>query len=162
MRGLHGNEAPADDHAPVPDAVAQTNTHFFTDRQIGNLTAAQRNYAPPWSKAIPERLDAGTPEFLDFLIGISPPDRQGDISIGSGSARRGSPGSTSALSFAAVEKDTGGSIAAPLVENLDDGPSPRPNHLLDFINVAHSDIRTATINSQAWDDAAREAGRPGS
>jgi hypothetical protein len=30
-----------------------------------------------------------------------------------------------------------------------------------FINQAHSDIRTATINSQAWSEAAQSAGRRG-
>jgi hypothetical protein len=28
-----------------------------------------------------------------------------------------------------------------------------------FVNAAHADIRTATINSQAWSDAARATGR---
>jgi hypothetical protein len=28
-----------------------------------------------------------------------------------------------------------------------------------FINLAHSDVRKATVNSQEWSDAARAAGR---
>lgn len=40
---------------------------------------------------------------------------------------------------------------------MTDHPPAEP--FADFINIAHSDIRTATINSQAWSEAAaNEAG----
>ena len=145
--------------ALVPDAVAQTNTHFFTDRQIATLRRLSEIMLPP-VKGYPGALDAGTPEFLDFLIGISPPDRQEIYRSGldrlDAEARQ-----HFGLSFAAVEKDQADQLLRPWLRTwMTDHPPTEP--FADFINVAHSDIRTATINSQAWDDAAREAGRPGS
>lgn len=142
--------------ALVPDAVAQTNTHFFTDRQIATLRRLSEIMLPP-VKGYPGALDAGTPEFLDFLIGISPPDRQEIYRSGldrlDAEARQ-----HFGLSFAAVEKDQADQLLRPWLRTwMTDHPPTEP--FADFINVAHSDIRTATINSQAWDDAAREAGR---
>ena len=61
--------------ALVPDAVAQTNAHFFTDRQMATLRRLSEILLPP-IKGYPGALDVGTPEFLDFLIGASPVDRR--------------------------------------------------------------------------------------
>src|SRR5277367_5114588 len=58
----------------VPDAKA-AEKRFFTDRQTATLHHLSDLMMPP-SKNYPGALEAGAPEFLDFLIGVSPADRQ--------------------------------------------------------------------------------------
>ena len=59
----------------VPDAVAHTKTYFFTQQQLATLRQLCEVLMPPLKNA-PGALDAGAPEFLDFLISVSPADRQ--------------------------------------------------------------------------------------
>ncbi len=140
----------------VPDAVAQTNAYFFTDRQIATLRRLSEILLPP-IQGYPGALDAGTPEFLDFLLGVSPVDRQQLYQSGldrlDAEARQ-----HFGLSFAAVEKEQADQLLRPWLRTwMTDHPPAEP--FADFINIAHSDIRTATINSQAWSEAAaNEAG----
>ena len=140
----------------VPDAVAQTNAHFFSDRQMATLRRLSEILLPP-IKGYPGALDAGTPEFLDFLIGASPPDRQQMYQSGldrlDGEARQ-----HFGTSFAALEKEQADQLLRPWLRSwMTDNPPQEPH--AHFINVAHSDIRTATINSQAWSEAAGAAGQ---
>src|SRR6185437_10737736 len=51
----------------VPDAVAHTQTRFFTRQQFATLRQLCEVLMPPL-KGAPGAIDAGTPEFLDFLI----------------------------------------------------------------------------------------------
>jgi hypothetical protein len=55
----------------VPDAVAQTDATFFNDVQLATLRRLSEILLPPL-KGYPGAKEAGTPEFLDFLIGVSP------------------------------------------------------------------------------------------
>ena len=82
----HGGKAAYSMTPIVPDAVAQTDAHFFNDQQIATLRRLSEILMPPL-KGYPGAKEAGTPEFLDFLIGVSPRDRQADVSIRSGPAR---------------------------------------------------------------------------
>src|ERR1700738_4376345 len=59
----------------VPDAVAQTDAYFFNERQLATLRRLSEILLPPL-KVYPGAKEAGTPEFIDFLIGVSPVDRQ--------------------------------------------------------------------------------------
>src|SRR5580698_7784814 len=52
----------------VPDAVAQTNSHFFTATQRATLQHLGEILQPPY-KGYPGATDAGAPDFVDFLIG---------------------------------------------------------------------------------------------
>src|SRR5258708_38879306 len=61
--------------ASVPDAAAETIPRFFTADQFSALRRLCDTLAPPLKEA-PGALDAGAPEFLDFLIGASTADRQ--------------------------------------------------------------------------------------
>src|SRR5580698_11192090 len=74
MRGLM-EVKPLPITPPVPDVVAQTNAHFFTDQQMATLRRLSEILLPPLN-GFPGAVDAGAPEFLDFLIGASPSDRQ--------------------------------------------------------------------------------------
>jgi len=140
----------------VPDAVAQTNAHFFNDQQRATLRRLSEILLPPL-KSYPGATDAGTPEFLDFLIGISPADRQQMYQSGldrlnaEAKQRFGIP-------FASVNASQADQLIRPWLKTwMTDHPPTEP--YAHFINVAHSDIRTATINSQAWSEAAKTEGQ---
>jgi hypothetical protein len=140
----------------VPDVVAQTNTHFFNDRQMATLRRLSEILLPPL-KGYPGAKDAGTPEFLDFLVGTSPTDRQQMYQSGldrldlEAKQHFGAP-------FANVQPAQADQLLQPWLKTwMTDHPPEEP--YAHFINVAHSDIRTATINSQAWSEAASAAGQ---
>ena len=138
----------------VPDAVAQTSAHFFSDTQMATLRRLSEILLPPL-KGYPGAVDAGAPDFLDFLIGVSPADRQHIYQSGldrldvEARQKFGVP-------FAGVRTAQADELLRPWLRTwMEDHPPTDPYE--HFINVAHSDIRTATINSQAWSEAATAA-----
>ena len=140
----------------VPDAVAQTNANFFNPQQFATLRRLSEILLPPL-KGYPGATAAGAPEFLDFLIGVSPVDRQQMYQSGldrldaEAKQRFG-------VAFAAVDKAQADQLLRPWMKTwMTDHPPTEP--YAHFINIAHSDIRTATINSQAWSEAAATAGQ---
>jgi len=135
----------------VPDAVAQTNAHFFTDQQFATLRRLSEIMLPAL-KGQPGATDAGAPEFLDFLIGVSPLDRQQMYQSGldrlDAEARK-----SFGVPFAGVRTAQADQLLHPWLRTwMEDHPPTEP--YAHFINVVHSDIRTATINSQVWSEAA--------
>lgn len=139
----------------VPDAVARTTTYFFNERQMSTLRQLCEIMLPPL-KGYPGAIDAGAPEFLDFLISVSPPDRQQMYESGlnrlDAEARQ-----KFGIPFDSVNEDQAGQLIKPWLRTwMEDHPPTEP--FAKFINVAHSDIRTATINSQVWSDADVAAG----
>jgi hypothetical protein len=142
--------------AIVPDAVARTDAHFFTTPQTATLRRLCEIFMPPL-KGDPGAIDAGTPEFLDFLIGASPADRQQMYQSGldrlDAEAKQhfGAP-------FATLDKTQADQLLQPWLRTwMSDHPPSEP--YAHFINIAHSDIRTATINSEAWSQAANAKGQ---
>ena len=69
-----GSEAAADDRAGSGCGGAD-ECAFLHRQQMATLRRLSEILLPPL-KGYPGALDAGTPEFLDFLIGVSPADRQ--------------------------------------------------------------------------------------
>ena len=139
----------------TPDAVARTNAHFFSDEQLATLRQLCEVLLPPL-KSYPGAIDAGTPEFLDFLLSVSPPDRQQMYTFGlnrldaESKKRFGMP-------FDAVNASQADELIRPWLRTwMNDHPPAEPYEK--FINLAHSDIRTATINSKAWSDANKSEG----
>ena len=57
------------------ETLGEPVIHFFTPPQFAALRKLSDILLPPKS-GFPGALDCGTPEFLDFLIGASPADRQ--------------------------------------------------------------------------------------
>lgn len=154
MRGLR-EVKPLQMTPLVPDAVAQTNAYFFNPQQVATLRRFSELLLPPL-KGYPGAIEAGTPEFLDFLIGASPADRQQMYQSGldrldaEAKQRFG-------VAFAEVQKSQADQLLHPWLKTwMSDHPPTEP--YAHFINVAHSDIRTATINSQAWSNAAKAEG----
>lgn len=140
---------------PVPktavgDATGATVPSFFSAAQMATLSRLADVMLPRTGKH-PGALDAETPQFLDFLIGHSP-------------AVRGTL-YTSGLNWLDAEarlkhKKPFAQLDAPQIDALikpwlrtwmTDHP-PTQTHA-DFVNIAHADIRTATMNSEVWFDA---------
>ena len=98
----------------------------------------------------PGALEAGTPLFLDFLVGTSNVTTRKMYTSGldwlNGEAVRRfkSP-------FAKLDNAQADAILKPLLRTWMSDHPPTEAHA-DFINIAHSDIREATINSKAWSD----------
>jgi hypothetical protein len=140
----------------VPDAVAQTNAHFFTDTQLATLRRLSEILLPPY-RSYPGAIDAGAPEFLDFLIGVSPPDRQQMYQSGLDRLKAEAK-QHFGVSFSSVDAGQADQLLRPWMRTwMADHPPSEP--YARFINLVHSDIRTATVNSQAWSEAAAAAGR---
>jgi hypothetical protein len=154
MRGLT-DVKPLELSTLVPDAVAQTDAHFFNAQQTATLRRLCALLMPPL-KGFPGALDAGAPEFLDFLVGASPrPRRQlyldGLDWLDEEAMRK------FAVSFAKATDAQADALIRPWLRTWMGERPPTELHA-DFINQAHSDIREATTNSQGWNEAARAGG----
>ena len=165
--------------ATVADVVATSGPHFFNHEQFATLRQLC-DLMMPKLNGYPSAVEAGVPEFLDFLVGATPAGRQQSYVAalaGSAPARQLVTGSTDrkqmyvagldrleseakrrfSKSFAALSPDQADALIAPaLTPWMADHP-PRDSFQR-FVNVAHQDIRTATMNSAAWNAAAVAAG----
>jgi hypothetical protein len=155
MRGLM-EAPPLSITTLVPDAVASTTTLFFTNAQMAALRQLCEVLLPPMN-GHPGALDASAPEFLDFLISVSPADRQQMYRDGlnrlNDEAR-----SKFGIPFSAVNATQADALIGPWLKAwMNDHPPQEPYER--FISLAHADIRTATINSQAWSEAEVNAGK---
>jgi hypothetical protein len=137
-------------HTEVVDGVAETERRFFA---VGQMIALVRlsDVLMPTIGNKPGALQAGTPLFLDFLIGESAESRQKVYTSGlnwldsESEKRYGKP-------FANLDDRQIDTILKPYLRTwMSDHPPTEPH--ADFINIAHEDIRTATINSKAWSSA---------
>ncbi len=155
MRGLE-DVKPLSMHSIVPDAIAQTDSHFFSDQQFATLRHLSDILLPPW-KTYPGALEVGTPEFLDFLIGRSPEDRQHMYRDGL-DRLEAEANKQSNVPFAALTAAQADTILRPHLRTwMNDHPPAESFEY--FVNIVHADVRTATINSQAWSEAAVAAGK---
>jgi hypothetical protein len=133
----------------VADAAAETVHHFFTASQFAALQKLG-------SILTPGAIEASAPEFLDFLLSQSSPDRQQLYRAGldglNTQARRRftSP-------FADLDADQAGELLAPLRERWTYRPPADP--VARFLLAVKLDLRTATINSPEWNTAARSGAR---
>lgn len=139
----------------VPDEVAETSAHFFNATQMATLRRLSDIFVPPLN-GYPGSLEAGAPEFLDFLIGVSGADRQQMYRSGLDRLDE-EAGHKFRASFASLTVSQADELIRPWLRTwMPDHPPTEP--FARFINVVHSDIRAATINSQAWNEKAKDAG----
>jgi hypothetical protein len=137
-------------HTEVLDAVAETEVRFFTSQQMATLVRLSDVLLPPIGNK-PGALQAQTPQFLDFLIGSSPDKRKKTYTQGldwlDAEAQR-----KSKMPFAKLNDAQAEAILKPWLRTwMNDHPPTEPH--ADFINIAHDDIRTATVNSEVWNNA---------
>lgn len=138
----------------LADAVAESDVTFFSAEQMSALRHLSDILIPPMGKT-PGALQAETPAFLDFLIGESPSTRQSLYTVGldwlNGEAR-----SRFGVPFAQVDAVQASALIKPWLRTwMTDHPPTEPH--AQFINVAHADIRSATMNSKAWIEVAGQA-----
>jgi hypothetical protein len=141
----------------VPDAAAEMMPRFFTPEQFSALRTVSGKLMPAMNGAV-GALDANAPEFLDFLIGESPADRQQVYREG-----------LDALNVQAKKRfnrafaDLDGPQADSMLTSLSqpwtfDAPA---DPIANFLRVAKQDVRTATVNSREYSAASSGAGASG-
>ena len=112
----------------------------------------------PSLNGIPGALDTHAPEFLDFLIESSMPDRQQLYRTGldtlNAQARKRFD-----RSFAELEAAQAEVLLAPLRQPWTYEAPADP--LTKFLRAAKQDVRTATINSHEWNASTASTGRRG-
>ncbi len=134
----------------IAEAVAQAELHFFTPAQMATLTRLSDILVPSLGNK-PGALVAETPAFLDFLLGKSPVDRQrmyqGGLDWLDAEANKQFSSPFAQLDAAQTDR-----ILQPWLRTWMTDHPPTETHA-DFINIAHADIRKATVNSKAWSEA---------
>jgi len=138
------------------DLAAQTAPHFFTETQLATLHKLGAVLVPPL-KGNPGAEEAQAAEFLDFLIGVSPDARQKSYQFGldklESQAKNKFQKSFSDLAPAQVDTLIRPLLVArPWPEDLPADP------LQGFMAQVHEDLRTATMNSREWAEAAEKSG----
>jgi Gluconate 2-dehydrogenase subunit 3 len=133
----------------IVDGIAQAELRFFTQPQMEALTRLCDLLLPPIGNK-PGALQAQTPLFLDFLIGSSPNARRKMYTGGldwldAESQKRYK------MPFAKLDNAQADATLKPWLRTWMSDHPPTEQHA-DFINIAHDDIRTATVNSKAWSD----------
>ena len=134
----------------TPDDVAATEAKFFTPVQMATLVQLSAVLLPDMAGR-PGALAAATPQFLDFLIGDSPAPRKQLYTSGldwldAESKRKNS------VAFAKTTPEQADALLKPWLRTWMTDHPPAESHA-DFVNIAHADIRTATMNSKAWNEA---------
>jgi hypothetical protein len=140
----------------VVDGIAETEVRFFTPLQMQTFARLCDTLLPPLGNK-PGAVQADTPRFLDFLIGSSPKERKLLYTGGLDWLEEESQ-SKYKQTFARLDSAQVDGLIKPWLRTWMTDHPPTESHA-DFINIAHEDILTATMNSKAWDDAAPAAGQ---
>jgi hypothetical protein len=134
-------------HVEAAEQVAAAELRFFSPQQMATLTRLSDVLMPPIGQK-PGAVQAQTPMFLDFLIGSSPGERRQVYSGGLDWLDEESRKKFN-VEFAKLTDAQAGELLKPWLRTwLNDHP-PTEKHA-DFVNIAHDDIRTATVNSKEW------------
>lgn len=141
--------------ASVPDAIAETVPQFFTAEAFSALKRLSDLIMPALGTT-PGALQAHAPEFLDFLIGQSPADRQALYRTGldqlNTEARR-----RYAKPFSELNAEEADTVLLPLHSPWT--YSGKADPLARFLQAAKDDVMTATVNSREWVSVVSKRGR---
>ncbi len=160
--GPFGRTGPADPplQTVAADLAAQPVAPVFCNAaQFAALKKLGSLLAPPLAGK-PGALEAGAPEFLDFLLSVSPAESQKLYRDGL-NALNAQAAKQFKVPFAELNATQADAILRPLlsvipwVEDLPKEPAHR------FIAQAQRDFRTATQNSREWAAANANSGRRG-
>jgi hypothetical protein len=130
------------------DLVSATHPCFFTPDQFSALQKLAAVLVPPL-KGKPGAMDAHAPEFLDFLISVSPEERQSLYRNGLEELNRAAQDQFH-TNFHGLEAKQIDTIIRPLLiarywpQDMPDDPMKH------FMAQVHDDLRTATANSREW------------
>ena len=147
---------------PIPltglaDEIATGKLIFFSPIQMRTLTRLCDVLLPPLNGK-PGAVEAQTPMFLDFLIGSSPEERQ-KIYAGGLDWLEETAQAKYKTAFAQLDETQASEVIKPWLRTWMSDHPPTEAHA-DFINMAHDDIRSATVNSKAWDDVPSVGAEP--
>ncbi len=141
--------------ASVPDVAAEPEPRFFTPAQFAALRKVSDILMPAMNGAA-GALDAKAPEFLDFLIGDSPTDRQRVYKAGLDALNEQAM-KRFKQAFAGLDASQADTLMAPLRQTWTfDEPS---DPVAAFLRVAKQDVRTATVNSREYSAASTGVAR---
>lgn len=138
------------------DGIGEIEATFLNPAQLSTFIRLCDLLLPPLRDK-PGAVQAGTPMFLDSLIGSSPRARQKVYSDGldwlgeEANVRYKLP-------FAQLTAKQADALIRPWLRTWMTDHPPTEAHA-DFINIAHEDIRMATMNSKEWNDASAAAGQ---
>ena len=147
---------------PIPatelaDHVAGAELTFFTPVQMRTLTRLS-DVLMPQLNGKPGAVKAQTPMFLDFLVGSAPEPRQKIYSGGLDWLEQ-SAQATYKTGFAHLDDNEAGELIKPWLRTWMSDHEPAEPHA-DFINIAHDDIRNATVNSKTWGEVPSVGAEP--
>ena len=155
-RGGFGNAIPKFELTSI-DTVGQETPRFFTPAQQSALHRLSELLMPPML-GNPGAVECGVPEFLDFLIGGSPGERQKLYRTGLDMLNARAKKQFN-KSFAELDAKQADAVVRPLlapVPWVHDAPKDPNVH---FITEAHRDIRQATQNSREFAALGAASGR---
>jgi hypothetical protein len=135
----------------VAEGIAEAKLSFFTAPQMESMKRLCDLLMPPLGGK-PGALDAGTPQFLDMLIGQSPESRK-KIYAGGLDWIEAESQRKYKLAFAKLDDGQASALLKPWLRTWMSDHPPVESHA-DFVNLAHDDIREATFNSEAWAESA--------
>jgi hypothetical protein len=144
-------------HVQTADEIAATELRFFTPQQMATLTRLSDLLFPAIGDK-PGAVLAQTPMFLDFLIGSSPDARKQLYREGLDWVESESKKMFS-MAFSTLDAAKADTLLTPWLRTWMGDHPPTESHA-DFINIAHDDIRTATVNSRAWSDVPESGAEP--
>jgi hypothetical protein len=130
----------------VADEVADMQPKFFSAAQMAALRKLSEIIMPPINQA-PGAIDAKAPEFLDFLLSESGPERQQLYKVGLDQLNLQAKKKFN-KAFAETDKVQSNELMAPLRQAWTYDPPTDP--LAAFLREAKKDIRTATLNSREY------------
>ena len=139
----------------APDVVATTEVRYFTAARYATLGHLCETLMPA-NNGYPGATQAAAPEFLDFLLGASPTDRQTMYNDGLDRLNADSTKKFS-VGFSKASASQADAVIRPYLKGWINDHPPKEKHER-FMALAHRDIRTATINSPAWTSAAEASG----
>ncbi len=132
--------------ASVPDAIADPLPHFFNVDQFAALKRLSGLLMPAIGTT-PGALEARAPEFLDFLLGQSPEDRQKLYRAGLDKLNSEANHRYSKM-FSDLDSAQADAVLAPLHQPWTYNAPVDP--LARFLASAKDDVMTATVNSREW------------
>jgi hypothetical protein len=130
---------------------------YFNPTQFATLQKLGALLVPPL-KNNPGALQAQAPEFLDFLISASPADRQKLYLVGLDLLEERARDKFQ-RPFSELNAEQAGTILHPLMVARPWPQDLPTDPLQNFMTQVHEDLRTATMNSREWAEAAEKSHR---
>jgi hypothetical protein len=130
--------------ATIPDFAGTTVTKFFSPAQFSCFKRLT-DVLYPSMNGVPGAVQAGAPEFLDFLLFESPAPRQTFYRDGVDELEHRAQKVLN-VSFASADQAGAEKILAPLREPW----TAEPDSFTAFLRVAKQDVIQATQNSHDW------------